>query len=307
MNTKRFLLLLLVGALVSGTTVHAKFYAPDFERSFQNQLKRHDLTVVHFNPFPEDEEDEPELDQMKEAFVDLSKSDRYKDADVAFIGVNLHKLPDLADDFDIEVPDWAAIEEAEAAAEEAGAEQEEAEESGAPPADQDAEDQDGQEDDEDDIEITKEQESTIILFKEGKPFKEKGKIVKRTGFMTERQIKDFIEVHFGSIIDNLLSSKETEEREREKVREARPATKRTVYRYPAGQKPGTRRYRVGYTPQRTYVRRVYRRPSYGYYGRPWGGYGWGGYGGYGWGRPGFGIGFGFGRRGFRRGSFGFGW
>jgi len=268
---KKIFLVLLAGALFDGFAIQAKLYTPNFEKSFQNQIKRHDLAVVHFNPFATDEEDEPELDDMKEGFAELSQDKRYKNADIAFIGVNLNNIPDLALDYDIEVPDWAAIEAAEDAAEANGTEP-------------------------DEIDITQDQESTLMLFKEGKPFTIKGKVVKHTGFMTEEEMEDFIEAYFGDFIDSILVQKRADTQQRAQVRQARPAAQRVSTRYAVGQQPATRVYRT----------RVYRRP-YGYYGRPYFGYWgrpWGGYRRWGYG-PRFGLGFGFGR-GYRRGGFGFG-
>lgn len=264
-----FLMLVLLGA---GVSVQAKLYTPEFERNFYNQLDRHDMAIVHFNPFVEDE-GSADLDRMKDAFFSLSKSDRYRDSDVGFIGVNLQKLPQLAQDYGIETSDGALLEEDSV------------------PAAKKQKIDDKAED------VTKiasnvVSESTLILFKDGKPLKEGGKIVKRTGILTEGEIRNFIEHYFGEYIDRIIKEKRDAYTERERVRVVtQPTTVRRVYRYPT-----TSYYSSDYYPG------YYSRPYWGgYYGRPWGG-------GY-WGGPGVGIGFGFGggRRGGFRGGFGFGW
>jgi hypothetical protein len=252
---KNIISLLLFTSLGLATiSVNAKLYTPDFERNFFNQIKRHNLVVVHFNPYPEDEENEPGLDRMKDGFFALSRRDRYKDADVGFIGVNLEKLPELAIDYDIEVPKVEGSQENKKTVSDEGANEEK-------PV------------------IKPSQQATLMLFKDGKPFRVGDKIVKRTGFMTRTEMEDFIEANFGRFIDKILNEKKESDRQREQVRVVQPVT-RTVYRYPV----------------RTYYSDYYD----GYYGRPWR-YGYG---------PRFGIGFGFGgRRGFGRGfgGFGFGW
>jgi len=132
--------------------------------------------------------------------------------------------------------------------------------------------------------------STLMLFKDGVPFKVKGKVVKTNALLTSRsKVKDFINAHFDTIIADILEDLAEQERQRPQTRVTR------VYSYP---------------------RRVYRTypRHYGYGDPSWGGYWRGGYGwrypywrryGY-WGRPYGGFGFGFGGR---RGGFGigFGW
>jgi hypothetical protein len=252
--------IILILSLV-GTALQAKLYTPDLERSFLNQIKRHSLVVVHFNPFPENEEYEPGLNEMKRAFINLSRDSRYKNADVAFIGINLQKLPELAHEYNIAVPDWSAIKkEAKTEGEEKALKQ-----------------------------ITGDQESTILLFKDGEPFKDKGQIAQKTGFMTETQLEDFIESHFSNFINEIIAKNKEAQRQREQMRQAHP---KTVYRYPVGSQPGTRTYRVRYA--RPYYDYDYydSGPYFGY--TPW----WGGP--WSWGGPGFG----FSGPGF---SFGFGW
>ncbi len=259
MKSNKLFPLLVVLVLFGSVRIQAKLYDPDFERSFYKQIARHDLVVVHFNPYPEGA-DEPQLERMLDAFVNLSKRDRYRDADVAFIEVNLEKIPDLGDDYDIDVPDWQAIEEA---AEEA--------------VQQDAAEPEG------DLEIEKSQQSTVMLFKEGKPLKEKGKVIKRAGFMTKSEMEDFIEVYFASLIDNIIAGKKQEERAREQVRVIK--TKPVVVTQPVV----TRRVYT-YDDDYYYPRRRFFGPRFGI--------------GFGFGRRGFG-GIGFGRRGFgRRGGLG---
>ena len=89
----------------------AKFYVPQSDEQFYREVSRHEMAVVHFNPYDEEEEDEANLDRMKDAFFSLANSNRYKNADVAFIGVNLQNIPDLAEDFGIDVPDFEQLEE----------------------------------------------------------------------------------------------------------------------------------------------------------------------------------------------------
>jgi hypothetical protein len=245
-----------------GFSIQAKLYTPDLERTFQNQIKRHNLAVVHFNPFPENEEYEPGLNEMKKAFINLSRDSRYVNADVAFIGVNLQKLPELAHDYNIAMPDWSAIEkEAKTEGEEKALEH-----------------------------LTKDQKSTVILFKDGEPFKDNGNIAQKTGFMTETQLEDFIESHFSNSINEIIAKNKEAQRQREQMRQAQPA--KNVYRYRVESQPVTRTYQVRYA-QPYYDYDYYDGgPYFGY--TPW----WGGP--WSWGGPGFG----FSGPGF---SFGFGW
>jgi len=266
MKLNKLLILALV-SLIGSVSVQAKFYEPAFERSFDKQIKRHDLAVVHFNPYPKSF-DEPALDRMIAAFKSLAKRDRYRDADVAFIEVNLEAMPDLADDYDIAVPDWQSIEEsAEEALQQDAAQPE-------------------------DFNIEKSQQSTIMLFKEGKPFKEKGKVINRVGFMTKSEIEDFIAVYFASFIDSIIAEQKQEERELEQSRAQREAQLR------ATQKPIIVKQPVVTQPvvtQPVVTRRVYVDDYYPRRRRYWRGpgvgidFGWG-RGGIGWGRGGIGWG-----------------
>jgi hypothetical protein len=112
--------------------------------------------------------------------------------------------------------------------------------------------------------------STIILFKDGKPFKRRGEVVKKTEMMTQDELEDWIDDYFAEFKSSVATQQSTRV-----VRYTQP-----VY---------TTRY-VEH-PYRRYYRPAWR----GYYGYPYS------YGrGYGWG-----SGFGF-RMGGRRGGFGFG-
>lgn len=228
MNIVRKSMMALLGIIALMTSIsEAKFYVPQFKDDFYTYIDRHKLAVVHFTTVAEDEHNK-ELDEMKEAFLSLSKRDRYKKAgaDLAFIGVNLNTIPALAEDFD----------------------------------------------------ISPEEKSVVILFKDGKEFKK----ARKTGFLTRTALKDLIETNFGSFIDSIINKKDQEERERDghRIQTTYPQTERVV----------TRRV---YTEYPSYY--YYRRPrvSFGIgYGRPWG---WGGWGGGGWGHRwggGFGLGFG---------------
>lgn len=246
---------LVVGFLLMPVGLLAKLYVSDSDEQFFKQIARHNLAIVHFNTYPTDEQDIPELNRMKDAFFSLSKSDRYKQADLAFFGVNVVTVPELAHDYNIDVPDWDSLEDN-------------------PDAIKD---------------LKPEQQAVVMLFKDGKPVEQDGKAVKRVGFMTKSELKDFIENYFGSALDARLEVVKAARQERI---QARPAT--VVQRVPVA------------TTQRVYYDYdddYYYRPSYRYY-RP---YYRGGYYPYRrWYGPGFGVGFGFGGR---RGGFGigFGW
>ena len=116
--------------------------------------------------------------------------------------------------------------------------------------------------------------STIILFKDGKPFKRRGVVVKRTGMMTQDELEDWIEDYFEDFKPAVATQQATQV-----VRYAQPVYTTSYYSRP--------------------YRRYYRPAWRGYYGYP-----------YGYGRRGFGwgSGFGFGIGGRRGGiGFGFGW
>ncbi|MEX0940713.1 MAG: hypothetical protein WDZ41_05105 [Candidatus Babeliales bacterium] len=236
------------------------------------------MAIVHFNPYPEDDVSIEELNQMKDAFFALSQEGRYKKADIAFIGVNLQKIPDLADDLanDFKMTTMSDFE----ATEEVKGELEESE------------------------------EPTIVLFKDGKPLKKDGEIVKRIGYLSETEIAALLDNDFGSYINATTQRNRDLKFQRRRIRTLRPqrAVTRRVYR--TSYSPASESYT--YYPR--YRSSYYARPYYGsyrpYYGGYYGGYGYpysGGYYGRRWGR-GSGLGFGIGFGG-RRGGFGigFGW
>lgn len=108
--------------------------------------------------------------------------------------------------------------------------------------------------------------STFMLFKDGRPFKQRREVVKRTGMMTQDELEDWIDDHFEDFKPSVRAQQPTQQ----VIRYAQPTYTTRYYSRP---------YYGGYRP---YWRR-------GYYGRPYG----------------YGSGFGFGIGG-RRGGFGFG-
>jgi hypothetical protein len=102
---------------------------------------------------------------------------------------------------------------------------------------------------------------TFVLFKNGAPLKENGRMVARTGFLNYSSILDLVQNNFDKDIQRILDRKEDLARDRARRRQI-AALNSAYWGYPYW--------------------------GYGYgYGYPYGGWGWGGY--Y---RPGFGIGFG---------------
>lgn len=273
--------------------VHAKLYvAKSMDKFFVYINTRHKVGIAHFNPFSPEEET-PELELMKEAFVELSKEQRYKEADMSFVGVNLQELPELADLYNIPLPTM------EAGASEVQADEDDAKESANVTKEEKVTVVSDMKD------LPESDQSTLILFKNGKPLKSKGEIVKLEGIASKRQMRDFIEDNIGSFIDTLLLERQQEQlqqqqqlleaRQQQLARQQQQAQQQTV----VYQRPQRTTY--VYYPGRTYRPPYYRRPYWGRgygYGRPYYRRRW-------WG-PGFGIGFGFGgRRGW--GGFGFGW
>lgn len=282
-NYKRFLFVLVC---VGQFQVKADFLVAQNDKEFYRYLERYTLAIVHFNPFIEELNIKP-IQKVKEAFTRLGLKERYEEADVAFIGVNLHRIPELATDFDLklsylgtsankpnDIGDDALVLDAI-----------EKELNG----------------------LKDEEKGVFILFKDGKPLKEQGEVVKRVGFIEKSEIKDFVENYFGKQIDETLKKLTEQNQLRKRVRIAQPQPK-TVTRYITYEQPTAEYeyypandYEVSYpnyyySPYPRYSHR-YRR---GYY--PWNSY---------YRSPGFGFGVGFGRRwggSFSNGfGIGFGW
>ncbi|MGE0206309.1 MAG: thioredoxin family protein [Candidatus Babeliales bacterium] len=95
-------ILLLIGT----SSLFAKFYEPMSDAQFYKQIERHPFTVVFFVPYAESPADEKKLDMMDDAFERLSRRERYKKTDVAFIVIDLAELSGLVADFmlNIKVP-----------------------------------------------------------------------------------------------------------------------------------------------------------------------------------------------------------
>jgi hypothetical protein len=286
-------------------SLQAKLYVSQSDEQFYREVARHNLAVVHFNPYPVDSR-EFKLGRMKDAYVTLASSDRFKDADVAFIGVNLHVVPELVYDFDLELAPIVNGEQdmahaprytdAEASALGMSADEEKGvvENGSVRGEERSVSNHRKETEKKTDVamkhisEMKPEEQAVVMLFKDGKPLIEDGKKVMRTGFMTKIELQDFINKYFGSAIDQRLAQKKEEERERLQVRYVQKPKRQLVERV---------YYTDSYDRDYYYEPDYYYYPTYrrtGYYGYPYGYW------------PAFGMGFGFGGRrgGF---SFGFGW
>lgn len=130
--------------------------------------------------------------------------------------------------------------------------------------------------------------STVMIFKDGVPFKDQGEIIKNHELLTTRaKIKNFIDTYCEKLIEDILEQVDMQERERPRTRVTRVYT---YPRYSTYYAPGY--YGYGY-PSWGYGWRYPYWRRYGYWGPAWGGFDYGGYG-YRWGarRAGLGIGFG---------------
>jgi hypothetical protein len=96
------LLFMLLAAI--SIKMEARFYQPISDAQFYKYIEdRHDLDIVLFVPYAFEEKDAQKVELMQEAFRRVSRRDRYRDAEVAFIGVHLDELPDLVRDFTLSV------------------------------------------------------------------------------------------------------------------------------------------------------------------------------------------------------------
>lgn len=301
---KKQYLSLLIMIMGMSSVMLAKFYVPEDDDKFYKYIARHRLAIVHFNPYPAQYEDK-KIERMKDAFFFLSKKDRYKDADLAFVGVNLQQIPELADDFNIDVPPMKlfVLGEMDEQDEELSVKErirKAVRQAGNGEAAGNQKDEGKAASAKEKIEKLSEEEFqeklqkavVVMLFKDGQVVRTDGKIAKRVGFLTSDEIAGFIERHFGNEIDAAVARKEAQERQREQARvqaqQQAQQVQKTYYVYEP-----SRSYYSGYYPG------YYNRWGYRPYYRRWGGWrGWGGWGGWGsgyWGRRGgFGLGFGFG-------------
>lgn len=247
--------LAVIVALFATQSLRADLEVADDEHEFNELLEENKYVVVHFNPYEEDSDEDDDLDETKQAFVNVANKSRYDQAGIMFVGAN---VPEITDgEFGQAEQDADADTDAEA----------------------------------DDLVQELEQlgvrtdKSTFILFKNGKPVSSKDDkvFVKAGDDLDEQDIEKFIERHWGKRIDRIL--------ERQKPK--RPAGA-TVVTQPTESVRYVRTYpRYRYRPW--YGRRYYgwgHRPwgYYGGFGRRWGR--WGRRGGIGFG---IGFGFGRGR------------
>ncbi|HEX2977975.1 MAG TPA: hypothetical protein VHO47_02565 [Candidatus Babeliales bacterium] len=86
-------IVLLVAAICS-QTIFAELFIPRSLNEFRSILNSHNLAVVHFNSH-EAANDQTKAEDMKRAFLQLSQKPRYKDAMVAFVGVNSSRFPEI--------------------------------------------------------------------------------------------------------------------------------------------------------------------------------------------------------------------
>lgn len=251
-KTYAALSLAAIVALFATQSVRADFEVADDEDEFNELLDENKYVVVHFNPYEEDSDEDDDLDDTKQAFVNVANKARYDQADIMFVGANVQEMTDG-----------------------------EFTETGTSEADADAEtaqvDDLVQELREFGVRTDK---STFILFRNGKPVADKdGKVFVKTGDdLDEEAIEKFIERHWGKRIDRIL--------ERQKPK--RPAGT-TVVTQPTETVRYVRTYpRYHYRPW--YGRRYWGgwgRPwgYYGGFGRRWGRRGGIGFGiGFGFGR-----------------------
>ncbi len=84
--------------------INADFFAPRTIDKFNTVLNEHDLAVVYFNQYDSDESavEFDQVEQMKAAFIKLSNQERYQQARVAFISVNLDRGSEIAKQFNID-------------------------------------------------------------------------------------------------------------------------------------------------------------------------------------------------------------
>ena len=98
MKCKFFNVLLLLSILGMQSAL-GEFYEHKSDARFYKIIEeQHRFAIVLFEPFDVDEKNEDALEEMEKGFERLSKRNRYKDVDMAFIAADLDQIPELIDD-----------------------------------------------------------------------------------------------------------------------------------------------------------------------------------------------------------------